>query len=71
MLVLACFGLNLLLGSFNSIRNWIGQIQQHADVNVNKILVANKYDVVDRAVSTEEVRLIKKIAATFVFGVVD
>jgi Ras-related protein Rab-8A len=40
--------------SFNSIRNWIAQIQQHADINVNKILVANKCDVESRKVSTEE-----------------
>jgi len=42
-------------GSFNSIRNWVGQIQQHADVHVNKILIGNKCDVDDeRVVSTEE-----------------
>jgi Ras-related protein Rab-8A len=42
-------------GSFNSIRNWVGQIQQHADVHVNKILIANKCDMTDdRVVSTEE-----------------
>ena len=29
---------------------------QHADINVNKILVANKCDVESRKVSTEEVR---------------
>lgn len=41
--------------SFQSIRNWVGQIQQHADVHVNKILIGNKCDVSDdRAVSTEE-----------------
>lgn len=32
-------------GSFDNIRNWVGQIQQHADVNVNKILIGNKADV--------------------------
>merc|ERR1712196_624138 len=40
--------------SFNSIRNWIAQIQQHADINVNKILVGNKCDVDSRKVTTEE-----------------
>lgn len=41
--------------SFESIRNWISQIQQHADVHVNKILVGNKCDIVqDKVVSTEE-----------------
>jgi Ras-related protein Rab-8A len=41
--------------SFNSIRNWVGQIQQHADVHVNKILVGNKCDMLDdKVVSTEE-----------------
>ena len=33
--------------SFESIRNWISQIQQHADVHVNKILVGNKCDMTD------------------------
>jgi len=41
--------------SFESIRNWVSQIQQHADVHVNKILVGNKADMVDeKVVSTEE-----------------
>jgi len=41
--------------SFESIRNWISQIQQHADVHVNKILVGNKCDMMDeKVVSTEE-----------------
>jgi Ras-related protein Rab-8A len=41
--------------SFESIRNWISQIQQHADVHVNKILVGNKCDMLDeKVVSTEE-----------------
>jgi Ras-related protein Rab-8A len=41
--------------SFMSIRNWIAQIQMHADVNVNKILIGNKCDMNDqRAVTTEE-----------------
>jgi Ras-related protein Rab-8A len=41
--------------SFQSIRNWVGQIQQHADVHVNKILIGNKCDMTDdKVVSTEE-----------------
>lgn len=49
--------------SFESIRNWISQIQQHADVHVNKILVGNKCDMVDeKVVSTAEGQ---KLAAEF------
>jgi len=41
--------------TFLSIRNWVAQIQMHADVNVNKILIGNKCDITEqRAVSTEE-----------------
>eukprot|EP00596_Hydrurales_sp_CCMP1899_P007343 CAMPEP_0119034278 /NCGR_PEP_ID=MMETSP1177-20130426/1279_1 /TAXON_ID=2985 /ORGANISM="Ochromonas sp, Strain CCMP1899" /LENGTH=197 /DNA_ID=CAMNT_0006991603 /DNA_START=207 /DNA_END=800 /DNA_ORIENTATION=+ len=41
--------------TFVSIRNWVAQIQMHADVNVNKILIGNKCDIQDqRAVSFEE-----------------
>lgn len=40
--------------SFNNIRNWIKNIEQHASDNVNKILVGNKADMDEskRAVST-------------------
>uniref|UniRef100_A0A2N9G036 Uncharacterized protein n=1 Tax=Fagus sylvatica TaxID=28930 RepID=A0A2N9G036_FAGSY len=40
--------------SFNNIRNWIGNIEQHASDNVNKILVGNKADMDEskRAVPT-------------------
>ncbi|XP_028802149.1 ras-related protein RABE1c-like, partial [Neltuma alba] len=31
--------------SFNNIRNWIRNIEQHASDNVNKILVGNKADM--------------------------
>eukprot|EP00475_Leptophrys_vorax_P024854 TRINITY_DN3446_c0_g1_i1.p1 TRINITY_DN3446_c0_g1~~TRINITY_DN3446_c0_g1_i1.p1 ORF type:complete len:146 (-),score=25.79 TRINITY_DN3446_c0_g1_i1:90-467(-) len=31
--------------SFNNIRNWIRNIEQHASENVNKILVGNKADM--------------------------
>lgn len=41
--------------TFTSIRNWVAQIQMHADVNVNKILIGNKCDMNDqRAVTTAE-----------------
>lgn len=41
--------------SFESIRNWISQIQQHADIHVNKILVGNKSDMFDeKVVSSNE-----------------
>jgi len=47
--------------SFESIRNWISQIQQHADVHANKILVGNKCDIVDeKVVSTEEAMKLAK-----------
>ena len=49
--------------SFESIRNWIGQIQQYANRHVNKILVGNKCDMLDeKVVSTEEGQ---KLAAEF------
>ncbi|CAN1230886.1 Ras-related protein RABE1c, partial [Linum grandiflorum] len=40
--------------SFNNIRNWIRNIEQHASDNVNKVLVGNKADMDDskRAVPT-------------------
>ena len=37
--------------SFNNIRNWIRNIEQHASENVNKILIGNKCDLVDKRVS--------------------
>jgi len=41
--------------SFNSIRNWINQIQEHASEDVSTILIGNKCDKEDeRVVSTEE-----------------
>ena len=47
--------------SFESIRNWVSQIQQHADVHVNKILVGNKCDMLDeKVVSTEEGQKLSK-----------
>ena len=40
--------------SFNAIRGWVDQIDKHADVNVNKILIGNKCDMSQRKVSEEE-----------------
>jgi len=42
--------------SFNNIRNWIRNIEQHASDNVNKILIGNKADMDEskRAVPTSE-----------------
>lgn len=41
--------------TFENISNWVSQIQQHADVHVNKILIGNKCDMNDnRKVSTAE-----------------
>ena len=36
--------------SFNNIRNWMRQIQQHASENVNKLLIGNKCDMLDKKV---------------------
>ena len=35
------------IGSFNNIRNWMKNIEQHASDNINKILVGNKCDMDD------------------------
>ncbi len=40
--------------SFNNIRNWIKNIEQHASESVNKILVGNKCDLLDQKVVDEE-----------------
>ncbi|MFQ6643316.1 hypothetical protein Gotur_018147, partial [Gossypium turneri] len=42
--------------SFNNIRNWIRNIEQHASDNVNKVLVGNKADMDEskRAVPTSK-----------------
>eukprot|EP01029_Cantina_marsupialis_P016772 TRINITY_DN3754_c0_g1_i1.p1 TRINITY_DN3754_c0_g1~~TRINITY_DN3754_c0_g1_i1.p1 ORF type:complete len:199 (-),score=37.60 TRINITY_DN3754_c0_g1_i1:30-626(-) len=52
--------------SFENVRRWKEQIQQHADKNVNCILVGNKVDNKERrVVSTEEgARLAKNIDST-------
>eukprot|EP01119_Soliformovum_irregulare_P007161 TRINITY_DN19560_c0_g1_i1.p1 TRINITY_DN19560_c0_g1~~TRINITY_DN19560_c0_g1_i1.p1 ORF type:complete len:229 (-),score=61.98 TRINITY_DN19560_c0_g1_i1:106-792(-) len=36
--------------SFANIRNWVRNIEQHASENVNKILIGNKCDLVDKKV---------------------
>jgi len=36
--------------SFANIRNWIRNIEQHASENVNKILIGNKCDLVDKKI---------------------
>ena len=40
--------------SFNNVRNWVKQIDQHANPNVPRILVANKIDLPDRRITSEE-----------------
>jgi Ras-related protein Rab-8A len=40
--------------TFMSIRNWVSQVQMHADISVNKLLIGNKCDMENRAVSIEE-----------------
>ncbi|EQC36199.1 rab family, other [Saprolegnia diclina VS20] len=42
--------------SFQNVRNWMRQIQQHASPNVNKILIGNKCDVdpSERVVTTQQ-----------------
>jgi GTPase SAR1 family protein len=39
--------------TFNNVHNWLKQIDQHANSNVAKVLVANKCDRTDRVVETE------------------
>lgn len=41
--------------TFESLRNWVSQIQQHADISVNMILIGNKCDMESqRAVKWDE-----------------
>ena len=42
--------------TFNSIANWLRQIEQHAEEGVLRILVANKIDLTDPQVTLEEGR---------------
>ena len=34
--------------SFNNVRNWVKQIEQHANQNVEKVLIGNKADLTDK-----------------------
>lgn len=40
--------------TFNNIQNWLKQIDQHAASGVTKVLVANKTDLPNRVISTEQ-----------------
>jgi small GTP-binding protein len=40
--------------TFNNIANWLKQIETHASVGVAKVLVANKTDLENRVISTEQ-----------------
>jgi len=53
--------------SFNNIRTWHGNIEQHASEGVNKILIGNKSDWVDKKVVTEEQgrELARELAVSF------
>jgi Ras-related protein Rab-8A len=42
--------------TFNNIQNWLKQIDQHANSNVAKVLVANKCDRPDRVIDSEKGR---------------
>lgn len=49
--------------SFSNVRNWVRQIELHANPQVKKLLVANKSDLTDRKViSTEQG---KKLASDY------
>ena len=41
----------ILLNLDEDIKNWIRNIEQHANENINKVLVGNKCDLVDKRVS--------------------
>ncbi|ORX96669.1 ras-domain-containing protein [Basidiobolus meristosporus CBS 931.73] len=40
--------------SFNNVRNWIKNVEQHAHEGVNKIIVGNKCDIEDKKVVTKD-----------------
>ncbi|KAK9762565.1 GTP-binding protein [Basidiobolus ranarum] len=40
--------------SFNNVRNWIKNVEQHAHEGVNKIIVGNKCDIEDKKAITKE-----------------
>ncbi|RUS23378.1 RAB8B, member ras oncogene family, isoform CRA_d [Endogone sp. FLAS-F59071] len=40
--------------SFQNVRNWFSNIEQHASDGVNKILIGNKCDMLDKKVISKE-----------------
>lgn len=41
--------------SFTNVERWLGEIEKHAPINVTKVLIGNKSDMIDRrAISTKE-----------------
>ena len=40
--------------SFNNVRNWVRQIELHASQNVEKVLIANKADCLEKKVVSRE-----------------
>ncbi|KAN0015552.1 hypothetical protein ACTFIU_008288 [Dictyostelium citrinum] len=42
-------------GSFNNVRQWLGEVDRYACENVNKLIVANKIDLVEKRVIDSEV----------------
>ncbi|KRX09909.1 P-loop containing nucleoside triphosphate hydrolase [Pseudocohnilembus persalinus] len=51
--IVLCYSINDL-DSFKNIQNWMKQVSEHADSQVQKILVGNKKDLPNRQVSFEE-----------------
>jgi Ras-related protein Rab-8A len=41
-------------GTFNNITNWLSELDRHAPLNITKILIGNKVDSANRAVTTQE-----------------
>ena len=40
--------------SFENIRSWVAQINQHADLAVNKVLIGNKIDIPPEKIKVSE-----------------
>jgi Ras-related protein Rab-8A len=40
--------------SFNNVRNWVRQIEMHASPQVEKLLIGNKCDLLDKKVIETE-----------------
>lgn len=53
--------------SFNNVKNWVRQIEVHANSNVEKILIGNKADLTDKKVieSEQGMALAKEFGMTF------